>query len=78
MDSTRDRILERIRVHRELPTPERRIELRKAAGLSLQEVATAVGVSVTSVWYWERGQRHPSGKRLDAYLIALQTLDEAA
>lgn len=78
MDSTRDRILERIRVHRALPPPERRAELRKAAGLTLQEVADAVGVTATSVWFWEQGQRRPSGAHLDAYLDALGALRESA
>lgn len=75
MDSTRDRILERVRVHQALPPPSRRVALRKAAGLTLQEVATAVGVTAAAVWQWERGNRNPNGKHLDAYLDALKALD---
>jgi DNA-binding transcriptional regulator YiaG len=78
MDTTRDRILERIRVHRALPPPAERVALRKAAGLTLQEVADAVGVSPGAVWFWEQGQRNPSGPHIDAYLDAIQALAEAA
>lgn len=78
MDSTRQRILNQIRVRRSLPPPEQRVALRKAAGLTLQEVADAVGVTAAAVWNWERGERKPNAKHLAAYLDALDALGEAA
>lgn len=78
MDQTRERILERIRMRRSLPQPEQRAALRKAAGLSLQDVADAIGVTATTVFYWETGQRNPSARHIDAYMCALDTLREAA
>lgn len=78
MDSTRQRIETQIRLRRSLPPPEQRAALRKAAGLTLQEVADAVGVTAAAVWYWEQGQRTPGVKHLGAYLVALKALGEAA
>lgn len=77
METTHDRIRERVRVHQALPPPLDRRSLRKAAGLTLQEIATAVGVTAAAVWQWERGNRNPNGKHLDAYLDALKALDPA-
>jgi transcriptional regulator with XRE-family HTH domain len=34
-------------------------DLRIAAGLSLREVADAVGVASHTLWKWERGERAP-------------------
>jgi transcriptional regulator with XRE-family HTH domain len=78
MDQTRERILERIRLRRALPEPEQRAALRTAAGLSLRDLADAMGVSTTTVFYWETGRRNPNAKHLDAYLTALQTLADDA
>jgi DNA-binding transcriptional regulator YiaG len=36
-------------------------DVRIRAGLSLPEVADAVGVSPSTVWRWEHGQRVPRG-----------------
>lgn len=77
METTHDRIRERVRVHQALPPPPNRRALRDAAGLTLQEVATAVGVTPAAVWQWENGHRNPNGKHLDAYLDALRALDPA-
>jgi DNA-binding transcriptional regulator YiaG len=35
--------------------------IRKSAGLSMAEVAQAVGVSEPTVWRWEGGQHRPRG-----------------
>lgn len=78
METTHDRILERVRVHQALPPPRDRRALRTAAGLTLQEIATAVGVTPAAVWQWEHGHRNPNGKHLDAYLEALKALDTAS
>lgn len=78
MDSTREQILQLVHARRDLPPPERRAELRKAGRLRLRDMAEAVGVSVTTIWYWEHGRTEPSGTRRDAYLDALQALADAS
>lgn len=59
-----------------LPAPQRqahgdlfgkRIEkLRKLRGLTLSQVATALGVSKPTVWAWEKGKARPIEERLPA------------
>jgi transcriptional regulator with XRE-family HTH domain len=46
--------------------------LRRAAGLSLQDVAQALGVSISALSRWERAERRP---RRDAALAWLATLE---
>lgn len=70
-----DRIRSRLHVRRELPSPEQRRELRKAAGMSQQELADVIGVTPQAVSYWEAG-RTPSGSFLDLYVDALRALQE--
>lgn len=45
--------------------------LRRAAGLTLADVATALGVSKPTVWAWEKGKARPLPERLDAIAAAL-------
>jgi len=45
--------------------------LRREAGLTLAEVATALGVSKPTVWAWEKGKARPLPERLDAIAAAL-------
>jgi DNA-binding transcriptional regulator YiaG len=52
--------------------------VRRAARLSLQEVADACGSSVTTVWRWEQGQRVPRGAPATAWVRLLIELKEAA
>lgn len=78
MDKTRERILERVQKRRSLPPPEEREALRKAAGLSLRDVADAMGVAATTVHFWETGQRNPNAQHLDAYLTALSAMADSA
>lgn len=49
--------------------------LRLAAGLSLREVADAVGISHSNLWRWEAGQRAPRGAAAIAWA---QLLDQLA
>ncbi len=65
---------ERVMARRDLPPPEVRRALRIAAGLSLAEVASAVGVSRQAVGHWEDGSRTPAAKHLTAYGKALRIL----
>jgi len=62
---------------RDLPPPQVRRALRIAAGLSLAEVASAVGVSRQAVAHWEGGSRRPAAKHLTAYCQALRILGGA-
>ena len=48
--------------------------VRIAAGLSLGEVAAAVGVSDVSVYRWEQGQRSPRGAAALKYAEVLAAL----
>jgi transcriptional regulator with XRE-family HTH domain len=45
--------------------------LRREAGLTLADVATALGVSKPTVWAWEKGKARPLPERLDAIAAAL-------
>lgn len=78
MDSTADRLRASIRARQALPSPARRSELRKTAGLTLQEVADAVGVTFGAIWNWENGIRQPRGEHLRRYVEALDVMDAAA
>lgn len=49
--------------------------LRKAAGLSLAELAELVGVSTPTVYYWETGDRRPTGERAIEYALVLRLID---
>lgn len=50
--------------------------LRKAAGLSLRQLATVTGFSDTKISFWETGDRLPSIDDLNAALDALGTSDQ--
>jgi DNA-binding transcriptional regulator YiaG len=47
---------------------------RLAAGLSLREVATAVGVSPATVWRWEMAERAPRGRAAIEWATLLSAL----
>jgi len=64
------------RTTRRLPTPEDCRRLRLGAGLSLADVATAVGVGRSAVQRWELGQRTPREPLLSAYRAALEEMAE--
>ncbi|MGW2584520.1 helix-turn-helix domain-containing protein [Streptomyces virginiae] len=78
MTDTADRIRVRLHVRRCLPPPPERRELRKATGLTQQELADAVGVTRAAVSHWEKGVRTPRGELLDRYVDALVAMKEAA
>ncbi len=50
-------------------------ELRNRVGLTQQELADAVGVSVNTIQNWESGKVIPKGDNLNAYLDALKISD---
>jgi transcriptional regulator with XRE-family HTH domain len=72
-------IVARAHRRRELPPPQARQAIRQAAGISQEELASALGVSRQTVANWERGTRFPSSDHLVPYGRVLQRLaDEMA
>jgi len=63
---------EEVEARRELPAPAARRALREAAGVSLDGVAQAVGVSKQTVLGWESGAFSPRGANLGSYLSVLR------
>ncbi|MEU1601517.1 helix-turn-helix domain-containing protein [Streptomyces sp. NPDC005708] len=59
-----------------LPPPEERKRLRKAHGLTLEEVAAALGVRRATVSGWETGIPEPRPPERDAYARLLSQLSE--
>ncbi|MFF0127305.1 helix-turn-helix domain-containing protein [Streptomyces mirabilis] len=76
--SVAELVATRIQVHRALPPPEQRRELRVSRGLTLDELASALGVSRSCIHAYETGRRTPRGERLTKYVEALRALQEAA
>ena len=64
-------------VDRRLPPTKVRRALREASGLSVLEVAEAIGVSRQAVWRWERGLREPHGGNRLAYVGFLEDARKA-
>lgn len=54
-----------------MPPPEVRARLRKADGLTQEEVAEVFGVSRVAFHRWETGQARPRRRHLDAYVRLL-------
>lgn len=50
--------------------------LRREAGLTLADVAAALGVSKPTVWAWEKGKARPLPERLEAIASALGVAPE--
>jgi transcriptional regulator with XRE-family HTH domain len=69
---------QRRRLRQRLPPPEIARAIRRAAGVSQQELADAIGVSRQAVSYWEAGLRRPRGARLAVYAEAIQRLSRGA
>lgn len=67
-------LLRRGRLRRSLPSPDIARELRRRAGLTLEDVAAELAVSRSTVSRWETGARRPSGERVIAYAALLKTL----
>jgi transcriptional regulator with XRE-family HTH domain len=73
MVATLEVLTQRI-ARRDLPPVEMRRALRRGAGLTLADIAEAVGVTRQPVSWWERGRRTPRGPNLDAYGEVLRAL----
>ncbi len=50
-----------------LPAPKERRRLREAAKLTTEKVASAVGVTTSTVRSWESGRTHPRGRKRELY-----------
>lgn len=59
------------------PLGQRLNTLRRAAGLTLADVAETLGVSKPTVWAWEKGKAKPLPERLGAIAAALGVDPEA-
>ena len=66
-----DAALARGRARQRLPGPAARLYLRERAGLSQQDVASALRVTREAVALWEAGRRTPRPARAVAYLAVL-------
>jgi DNA-binding transcriptional regulator YiaG len=67
-------LVDRVEARQELPPPALRRALRRAAGVSLDDVGAAVGVTGQAVWWWEQGKREPNDENLVRYLELLREL----
>ncbi|BFV60855.1 hypothetical protein KCMC57_up59590 [Kitasatospora sp. CMC57] len=60
----------------ELPAPEERARLRKAARLTQQQIADALRVKRETIWTWEKGRVEPRTPQREAYARLLRGLAE--
>ncbi|MFF1593154.1 MULTISPECIES: helix-turn-helix transcriptional regulator [unclassified Streptomyces] len=60
----------------DLPSPATRARLRKAAGLTQEQVGEALGVTWLAVLRWEKGQSEPRAARRKAYVKLLNGWSE--
>jgi transcriptional regulator with XRE-family HTH domain len=67
----------RVQARSELPSPPVRRALREAAGASLDEVGSVVGVTRQAVALWESGERTPRGANLGGYVAVLRVFRRA-
>jgi DNA-binding transcriptional regulator YiaG len=73
----RETIRAQMKLHTELPPPAEMRAIRERAGLSLHDVAKAIGCTHAAVGFWETGARTPQGEMLHRYMEALRTMQEA-
>jgi len=71
-----DQLTARLQAKLMLPPPLERRALRTAAGASLRDVASVVGVSAQAVYLWETGARMPSAAHLERYAEVLRAFAE--
>lgn len=68
-----ERLRERGRIG--IPSPRERRAIRVRAGVAVDELANAVGVSTGAIYCWETGWRNPSRRHRQRYLTALRVLE---
>ncbi|HEX3542780.1 MAG TPA: helix-turn-helix transcriptional regulator [Acidimicrobiales bacterium] len=59
-----------------MPAPAVCKEIRRSAGVSLQSLGDALGVSRAAVDSWERGLRRPNPEHIGPYLNLLRALTQ--
>jgi len=69
-----DTLRDTARAWRQLPPPELRRAIRRAAGLSQADLARSIGVTRQAISWWESDRRRPRGDLLRTYVAALQML----
>jgi DNA-binding transcriptional regulator YiaG len=64
-------LLQQLRSQRQLPPGPERRRIREAAGVSLRQLAAAIGVSAMAIVRWEQGAtpRDPAHVRAYGYLL---------
>ncbi len=77
MDELSQRVKERQALRALVATGEAR-NLRLRSRLTLREGADAVGVRISTIWRWERGERFPRGDDVSRYLGLLRRLQRIA
>ncbi len=75
-DTTVDTLITRVREGR-LPAPRQRRDIRASAGVSLRDMAAALGVTPMTVLRWERGDVRPAPANAIAYRRLLNGLRTA-
>lgn len=73
-----EQLLEQLRSRRQLPPPAERRRIREAAGVSLRELAGAIGTSHMAVDRWEKGAAPRNPAHLRAYSRLLDELRRLA
>lgn len=71
--TTSEHLSELVQVRAQARSGEARA-IRLAAGLSVGEIARAVGVASVTVWRWENGQRAPRSPAAERYARVLNRL----
>lgn len=70
-------ILEQVQVAHRLPSPSMRRAIRESANVSKLRIARELGVSPSSVAFWESGAHDPSPQHAARYLALLDGLRAA-
>jgi DNA-binding transcriptional regulator YiaG len=73
-DRRTEALLERLRSRQQLPLGPERRRIREAAGVSLRQLAAAIGVSAMAIMRWEQGATPRDPAHLHAYGRLLQEL----
>lgn len=70
-----DELVWKAKRRQQLPSVEERRRIRKAACLSIAELASAVGCTPSALGSWERGERNPRGPVCERYVSVLLVLE---
>lgn len=70
-------LIDEVRRAQTLPTPEAARQIRLAAGVSQERLASELGVHRMTVVRWETGERAPRGLHRTVYANLLRELEQA-